>query len=1117
MNRALSIGEQINNETNSEQYTITGVIGRGASTIAYTTMHTDGCYSSTRILKEYCPSYIELKRDNSGALQYDECDKERYENGLVRFLEGGKRQNALRECANLRNQTSPIIKQVKANNTVYLDVTPFEGKIFENIQDFSLLERLEICLAIAKLVRLYHQEGYLCLDIKPSNIFVLKGVTQIVQFIDFDSVKEKSEISFGNSLSYTKNWAAPEQENPYSVENISEGTDVYAVGEIIFWALFNRHSTVKEHRGNSRYPFYESVFAEIQKKTVQDLLIKLFRNTIRSSVKNRFGDMEPVIDILQNILEILSRKEKINPYEICTKDFFVGRHEELKVIEDKLLEHKILFVSGIPGIGKSEVVKQYIKLHAEKYSNVLYWFYDGDFEKMICNDHSVSISNFKQEKNEPDIEYGRRKLDKLTELVDENTLIFIDNLDVVVEEINSPELWNKLKSLPGKLIVTTRGKQRNYELIEISEIKDKDILKEIFYKHCPDASEKESERECVYKIIELANYHTYEVELLASHANAEKKFPSELLEDMKKYGIGDFDKTEISIAKDGIDRNATFVRHLQKIFSLNNLSVEQKRLLLKMAFIPNGGVDIHQFKLFYSITDFNDLNWLIRHGFVYETGIHNRILSIHPAVAEMVVNIIKVESESIDSYYEDAIQAMRKGYDDESVNEYLLNKQILEIKRLMKSKWAIREYKRNKLSREEIENRYHEVVEKFENEYAKSEIKRDIYIMLCNAIAYNSLRYQMQKELSARFLTQYVQWFMKFGQYNFQIEVMQFVKNIYDSISLNEYFPDREYMYDIYSLLLLKRKENAEEVLNISMEHLHKAVKVRDWLMAFKWCTNIANAYEYLENPEEGTIYRVKSFVYTMKRKKKYVNSFDNDEYSSISRSVAMYEIEYEKYIENPYAAIMILRMAIWARKKVGKTKGLSANNITIHVDEAKIKMIQQDIRGAKEEILPIFEAYQRKEVAITEALYDAIEFLGKVSTDTGEYENALIYYKECLNIIERIDCQEKTYLKEKIERVYYLWYKGRLSEKNMQELVDEFEEKNINISKIFQADEYYNKAVAYWNENKIDDAISSVREARKLFQEDEAWCIHCKRGKGNCIILEAQIIVSQYRSKEHK
>jgi serine/threonine protein kinase len=166
---------------------------------------------------------------------------------------------------------------------------------------------MQLCLTITKTVGYYHSAGYLCLDLKPENIFVMQSspddtVTQLVEFIDFDSVRDITGNGADTVFSYTREWAAPEQLNPYAAGRLGFAADIYTVGEMVYYLLFGKHSTAAEHRGFSKYPFDEC-WREYRKYTdrpdIQSLFTRLFRGTLRSSASNRFGSIDEVAELFE--------------------------------------------------------------------------------------------------------------------------------------------------------------------------------------------------------------------------------------------------------------------------------------------------------------------------------------------------------------------------------------------------------------------------------------------------------------------------------------------------------------------------------------------------------------------------------------------------------------------------------------------------------------------------------------------------------------------------------------------------------------------------------------------------------------------------------------------------
>src|SRR5574344_1864562 len=111
---------------------------------------------------------------------------------------------------------------------------------------------------------------------------------------------------------------------------------------------------------------YASFIAEV-------LLFGMSRTFVKFDAKAS-GGPSPLIDdiILTTLL----------PKPIKT---FVGREQELEELHELLEEHQTLFMQGVAGIGKSELVKQYIKLHRKDYTNILFLDYSGSLYEMVAD------------------------------------------------------------------------------------------------------------------------------------------------------------------------------------------------------------------------------------------------------------------------------------------------------------------------------------------------------------------------------------------------------------------------------------------------------------------------------------------------------------------------------------------------------------------------------------------------------------------------------------------------------------------------------------------------------------------------------------------------------------
>ena len=170
----------------------------------------------------------------------------------------------------LKNYTCNVQGFYRGNGTVYLDTTCFAGRVYTRVLGY------------------YHKKNLLHLDIKPDNILVRpeEETVEDVMLFDFDSVTEFDIVKEGRSLSFTREWAAPEQKLPRRYKEICRGTDIYAIGEIIFVQIFGRHSEESERRSFSRYTFdYEAGIFKGVNPRVFPLLETLLKKTLCGRVE----------------------------------------------------------------------------------------------------------------------------------------------------------------------------------------------------------------------------------------------------------------------------------------------------------------------------------------------------------------------------------------------------------------------------------------------------------------------------------------------------------------------------------------------------------------------------------------------------------------------------------------------------------------------------------------------------------------------------------------------------------------------------------------------------------------------------------------------------------------
>ena len=65
--------------------------------------------------------------------------------------------------------------------------------------------------------------------------------------------------------------------------------------------------------------------------------------------------------------------------------WFFEREQELEQFHVLLVVHSKVFLHGIPGVGKSEIAKAYVRKYGKEYANIIYVNYPGDLKQAVIN------------------------------------------------------------------------------------------------------------------------------------------------------------------------------------------------------------------------------------------------------------------------------------------------------------------------------------------------------------------------------------------------------------------------------------------------------------------------------------------------------------------------------------------------------------------------------------------------------------------------------------------------------------------------------------------------------------------------------------------------------------
>ena len=617
-------------------YVIQKEIARGASCIVYDAFYRNnsGAKKFVRI-KECYPFTLTITRQEDGTLVPIESDKNSFEERKENLRQAFDLGNKLFGTSGLTNFTSNAMDIYELNQTVYIVTAYQEGKILSCSKLSSLKECVAVVKSTAKAVEKIHRSGYLCLDIKPENIFLLTGTTEMIQLFDFDSFVpiDAFEGDCEYKISYTRGFSALELQMGIQ-KKIGKQTDVYSVGALLFYLIFGTVPTALDSEIDAKYSYEESKYAA---KTFQDKmydeLTDFFRRTLANYHLDRYQEMQQVIRKLEMIEKLADTTVPyiLNSY-ISRPKILVGRESELKQLDQWREDAHafLLFVTGIGGIGKTSLVQEYVASHMFQFDIVLSLNYHHTIKQTIADDRQFMVNALsRSEEEEPD-EYFVRKLEVARKLTyGQKVLLMIDNFTG-----KNLEGVDELIKAGWKLIIITRRQmpEEDYQCIKVEAIQKKTDLHFIFESHLRRAIEPQ-EYPMLDRIIEMVHGHTLVLELIAKQIANSFLSVSEAEKLIQKYGFSRMASEKVSYTKDFIFHNDTVRSMINVIFDSAKLSEEKRSVLKGIGFFGNSKINIGLFASVYGLKTKDILHELVSEGWL---AIEDNMLQMHPVIIEVV-------------------------------------------------------------------------------------------------------------------------------------------------------------------------------------------------------------------------------------------------------------------------------------------------------------------------------------------------------------------------------------------------------------------------------------------------------------------------------------------------
>ena len=621
------------------EYTVQRELARGGSCIVYDGFYTNnsGVRRIVRI-KECYPFRLSMTRQPDGSLLSSESDRAAFESAKARMRTAFDLGNRLFSADGLTNAISNTLDIYEGNHTVYIVSTYQQGAALSDCRLTSLGECIAVVRSAARAVGKIHRSGYLYLDLKPENIFVLEDAAQQVQLFDFDSLVPLPQKGTLPSLadcriSYTRGFSALEHQMG-QLRRLGPHTDVYSVGAVLFSLIFDRVPSAQDCETDAVYDFPRSRFsAAHHRPQLWSALTDFFHRTLASYWADRYPSMAETEAALASLFTLAdTQRPFLLSAQLSAPAFFLGRTGEAAALDRFFRDsaQNCLFLTGMGGIGKSALARWYLSRHSRDFDALLWAPWEGSVRATVLNDQTVAIHGVERSPEETDQEYFSRKLRHLRSLTRQNaTVLVLDSFTGLPDED-----FAALTALPWKILVLTRQNPAAgaYPHLPLGPLERPEDLRALFAHYCTQPL-SEADLPALEQLIRRCGGHTLVLELLAKQVSRSHLTIPQAAALAEAHGISAVGRETVPFGKDQTVQNRTVRQILQALFSQRNLPPESLHLLQMLALFPLSGVPLSLFAQLAELSDLNAVNALRDDGWLTAEG---QTLSLHPVIHEVV-------------------------------------------------------------------------------------------------------------------------------------------------------------------------------------------------------------------------------------------------------------------------------------------------------------------------------------------------------------------------------------------------------------------------------------------------------------------------------------------------
>lgn len=364
----------------------------------------------------------------------------------------------------------------------------------------------------------------------------------------------------------------------------------------------------------------------------------IFYNLLKDEKKNDYNtECIEIFKILIYSLRYSEEKTEFDDLECVSRvhPFYVERDDIIKNICDSFEKHNNVYLCGIRGSGKTEIVNKYIS--ENKFYGVITISYENDLMETLKRENCFNFKEFSIEKTQ-----------KAFSQMDDNYLLVIEN---VTEQIENDWL-EFIKQCGCKVLIVTSWKPNSdYSIVvDVTKLNESQAISMINNYVRSEGRFTDKQK---FTIAKKLNYHALAITVYAKAIEQSSLEYDEIISILDKSLVSHEIEEKVTLKENDEELACEHIRALfMKTFDAL-ISDDAKNVLMVMSLVPSKGIPLNSLQMYADLKNNNVINLELKPLLWLEVGRDtNRTVTIHSIIRDIVIDKLKPDINNCKKFVE---------------------------------------------------------------------------------------------------------------------------------------------------------------------------------------------------------------------------------------------------------------------------------------------------------------------------------------------------------------------------------------------------------------------------------------------------------------------------------